>query len=175
MITLKQRIICAAISFFLGYVTAWLLISESATAVKTAVVAESATAELGHVAERITESTELASATDKQQEKVITVFKYLEREAKNDAPNSVDSCVLPDERLQRWRAANAGTSDSSSALQLDSRSETTTTARQWSDQNTGTESSGSGVDVSPVSATSVWTDHLEQSEKSILSGDDIKK
>lgn len=35
-------------------------------------------------------------------------FDHLEQEARHDAPNPVDACVLEPDRLRRWASANAG-------------------------------------------------------------------
>ncbi|MGK8195213.1 hypothetical protein [Burkholderia cepacia] len=46
-------------------------------------------------------------------------FHQLDEDARHDPPAPVDDCVLPDVRLQRWRAANAGPFASAAAVQSD--------------------------------------------------------
>jgi hypothetical protein len=40
--------------------------------------------------------------------RIQTVFQVIEKEARHAPPDPVDSCVLPDDRLRLWAAANAG-------------------------------------------------------------------
>lgn len=56
---------------------------------------------------------------DASAQRVDRYFHQLDEDARHDAPTPVDNCVLPDGRLQRWRAANAGPFASAAAAQSD--------------------------------------------------------
>lgn len=56
---------------------------------------------------------------DKSSQRVERYYKKLEEEAHHDATTPIDDYVLPDERLQRWRAANAGPFASAPATEPD--------------------------------------------------------
>ncbi|MFJ2987858.1 hypothetical protein ACIPF8_08325 [Collimonas sp. NPDC087041] len=58
--------------------------------------------------QQLNRNQEAGHAVEIKRQKIHSTFQMLEREASNDAPHAVDLCVLPAERLQRWRAANAG-------------------------------------------------------------------
>ena len=64
--------------------------------------------EFSRVEHKLAQNQVTGHAVEVKRQKIQSIFKKLDREAANDAPHAVDLCVLPAERLQRWRAANAG-------------------------------------------------------------------
>ena len=96
-----------------------------------------------------------ATATSKAREQdrtaLDTLYQRLDREAA-DAPTAADDhYVLPDERLQRWRAANAGGTDHSTATgQSDGRAEQAPAAALGAHPGSGGEPQGRGKGLSPA-------------------------
>jgi len=49
-----------------------------------------------------------ATANERAQTRIVTIYRQLESEARHAPPDPVDSCQLPPDRLRLWAAANAG-------------------------------------------------------------------
>ena len=96
-----------------------------------------------------------AAATGKahEQDRTVldTLYQRLDREAA-DAPTAADDhYVLPDERLQLWRAANAGGADHGAATgQSDGRAEAAPAAALGAHPGSGSEPQGRGEGLPPV-------------------------
>jgi hypothetical protein len=56
----------------------------------------------------ITRGNQAAATNERAQVRIVTLYRTIESEARHAAPAPVDRCVLPDERLRIWQAANAG-------------------------------------------------------------------
>ncbi|WP_080484177.1 hypothetical protein [Burkholderia cenocepacia] len=95
---------------------------------KSAATRESATAaqrayqgDIKRIDRDIKRGQQAGQRADASVQHVDRYFHQLDEDARHDAPAPVDDCVLPDVRLQRWRAANAGPFASSATAQSDAR------------------------------------------------------
>lgn len=79
------------------------------------------------------------------------VFTQLDTEAAHAPADFVDSCVLPDERLRRWHAANAGGADSGAAPgQLDDAARAVAATGIGGDAGSGGQPPAGGTAVPPA-------------------------
>ncbi|WP_176042903.1 hypothetical protein [Burkholderia stabilis] len=77
---------------------------------------------------------------DSNTQRVNRYFHLLDEDARHDPPAPVDDCVLPDVRLQRWRAANTGPFASAATAQSDAGAGRATAAGERTHARPGSES-----------------------------------
>lgn len=77
---------------------------------------------------------------DASAQRIDRYYHQLEEDARHDAPAPVDDCVLPDIRLQRWRAANAGPFASPATAESDARADHASATGQRPNARSGIES-----------------------------------
>lgn len=82
-------------------------------------------------------------------------YNKLKQEAANDAPDSADNYVLPDERLRRWRAANRGADSSAAANKPDTGTPAAAATGKRADTDAGKRPHGSGETVPPTGGADV--------------------
>ncbi|UTV56142.1 hypothetical protein [Burkholderia arboris] len=77
---------------------------------------------------------------DSSTQRVDRYFHQLDEDARHDPSAPVDDCVLPDVRLQRWRAANAGPFASAAAAQSNASTGHAAAASERTHARPGSES-----------------------------------
>ncbi|HGL4259467.1 MULTISPECIES: hypothetical protein [Burkholderia cepacia complex] len=78
--------------------------------------------------------------TESSARRVDRYFHQLDEDARHDPPAPADDCVLPDVRLQRWRAANVGPFTSAAAAQSDAGAGRAAAAGERAHAGPGSES-----------------------------------
>ncbi|WP_211452594.1 hypothetical protein [Collimonas antrihumi] len=128
MILILRLALASLIAGALGFATGGYMATEWTKGKCDAERREAALAgyrtEFVRVEHQLERNQETGHAVEINRQKIHANFKKLDREASNDAPHAVDLCVLPAERLQRWRAANAGISSDTGAATRESHPST---------------------------------------------------
>jgi len=150
-----RLVVTAIIAVAVGYLLAMYQGQTSCAVRSSAVVVKSAQAELGRVADVLQRGEVVSTAVEKKRATVQSHFYKLDQEAIHDAPNEVDNCVLPAERLQRWRDANSGATTDIPSVQSDASASDAAAAGQWTNVGLGSESSTGSKSVPPAGDTNV--------------------
>jgi hypothetical protein len=92
------------------------------------------------------------AAREVQRERIDARFRQLDRKAAHAAPDPVDACVLPAERLRDWNAANAGASADlgATAEQPDDAASNAASSSLGPDARPGGQPPGGGAPLSPA-------------------------
>ncbi|WP_265216120.1 hypothetical protein [Herbaspirillum lusitanum] len=141
---MMKQIIAAICLFCAGYAVCYFT-GESVVANK--IVAKSSQAEVKRVDKNLKKNQHAGDSFEKARRNLDSAFDQLEKEAAHDAPNSIDDCELPADRLQRWRAANAGTVEGVAAVESDAGARTVAAAGERQDADAGSRSQDGRKDV----------------------------
>lgn len=140
------------VGFVLGFAVSHFTTTSSVT---KSIDAKSSKAEVKRVGKQLKANDQAGNSFEKKRREIDGIYQEFAKEASNDAPHEVDDCVLPAERLRRWRAANAGPLRGSATGESDPATPSTTTAEGWQGNDAGREPPGGDEAVPPASGSTV--------------------
>lgn len=134
---------------------------EGATQTVTATVSAAAS-QASQAQADIERGNQAATANERAQVRIVTLYRNLESEARHAPPHPVDACALPPERLRIWAAANAGPASAANpahqgqpASQPDAAAPAAAATDIGSDTRPGAQPPRSGAGLPPTRSEAV--------------------
>lgn len=143
-------IIAFVLGFGMGFGTCYFTIKHT---VQTEIQIEGLQRDREQVKDNLDKNQKSGDSHETARRKIDHFYNNLKQEAANDAPDSADDYVLPDERLQRWRAANRGPDSGAAASKPDTGTGAVAPAGQRADTDAGGKPYRSGEAVPPAGGT----------------------